>query len=180
MREFPFPDKFESREELRRDILYDKIPKKDREIICDMSWSRGERAAHDILEKYPGMKIQEIAEKEGLKFQSVEEEKVNAVLQTFGEYSVRENKMIIYQGSVKKWAKANSLSFEEAQEMVSAHEFYHFLECRKIGETSKLYIVPVLQIGKMVLIKSGVRALSEIGAHGFARTYFEHMHFASL
>ena len=59
------------------------------------------------------------------------------------------------------------------QIFAAAHEFYHYAECRKIGFTSDLYIIPVLKIGKKVLRKSGIRALSEIGAHGFACTYLE-------
>ena len=173
MRAFPFPDRLESREELKRDILYRRIPEEDREAVCDMAWERGRKAACEILEQYPGMKLPEIAGKEGLKVEYAEEEKVNAVLRTFGEYSVRENKMILYQGSIKKWAQANELPFEEAQELVGAHEFFHFLECARLGETSKLYMVPTLRIGRLILARSGIRALSEIGAHGFARTYFE-------
>mgnify|MGYP001625590716 CR=1 FL=1 len=174
MRAFPFPDRLESREELKRDLLYRRIPEDDREKICDMAWNRGERIAFEILKRYPGMRIQEIAGREGLKLQYVEEEKVNAALRTFGEYSVRENKMILYQGSIKKWAQANELPCEHAQELISAHEFFHYMECKRIGETSKLYTVPTLRIGRLVLASSGIRALSEIGAHGFARTYFEH------
>ena len=86
MRAFPFPDRLESREELKRDILYRRIPEEDREAVCDMAWERGRKAACEILEQYPGMKLPEIAGKEGLKVEYAEEEKVNAVLRTFGEY----------------------------------------------------------------------------------------------
>lgn len=172
MRTFPFPDKKESKEELKRDILYRKIPEGDREKICDMAWQRGMRAARKILRQYPDQRIQDIAEKEGLKVCHVVNENVNTAFRTFGEYHVQGNYMILYQGSIEKWAKANSLTMSVAEEMVMAHEFYHFLECTKIGETSEMYHVPTLRLGKAVLLKSGVRALSEIGAHGFARTYF--------
>lgn len=172
MRSFPFPDKQESKEELKRDILYKKIPEGDREKICDMAWQRGRRTARELLRQYPDQGIQEIAEEEGLKVCRVVNENVNAAFRTFGEYHVQGKYMVLYQGSIEKWARANCLSMPAAEEMIMAHEFYHFLECTKIGETSDLYHVPILRLGKTVLLRSGVRALSEIGAHGFARTYF--------
>lgn len=172
MRKFPFPDEQKSREELKRDVLYRKIPGGDREKICSMAWRRGEEAAFEIFRKHPGLGILEIAEKEGITIRRGTEENIRGVLQVFGEYYVRSGCIVLYQGSIKKWAQANDLSVSAAEEMVAAHEFYHFLECTRIGETSKIYRVPVVSIGKKVLMTSGVRALSEIGAHGFAHAYF--------
>jgi hypothetical protein len=173
MNSFPFPDRIRSREELKRDVLYQKIPEDDRIPICDMAWDLGVSEAMKILEKYPGKDIRGIMSGENLKITSVPVDEVRGNLRTFGEYYSAKKEIVLYTVSIAKWAKENHLDKKLAEEMVLAHEFFHCLECTKIGETSKRYMVPTLKIGKRVLVKSGVRALSEIGAHGFSRTYFE-------
>lgn len=173
MKAFPFPDQIESRNELRADILYHRIPEADRERICDLAWSRGAAAAEAILKKYPGKRMAEIAEEEGLSVALVEKDAVNQVFRTFGEYDTASGQMTLYLASIVKWARANGLSEETARELVMAHEFYHFLECTRLGMTSELSKIPLWRLGKWVLRSSGIRALSEIGAHGFARTCFE-------
>jgi len=70
-------------------------------------------------------------------------------------------------------AVASGLPVAQAEELILAHEYFHCLECPKIGLTSKQYVVPTLKIGRLVLMTSGIRALSEIAAHGFARTFHE-------
>ena len=45
MRVYPFPDKTGSREELKRDILYEKIPAEDLDAISDRAWETGAAAA---------------------------------------------------------------------------------------------------------------------------------------
>lgn len=173
MRTFPFPDRVESREELERDLLYERIPEEDRIRLCDLAWDRGVKAALELWKRYPEKGLLEIAAAEGVKVVRCPEERVNAAFRIFGEYSSGENEITLYLGAIEKWAGANALSMEEAEDLVLAHEFFHFLECTKLGETSKLFQVPTLRIGKWVLIKSGIRALSEIGAHGFSRACFE-------
>lgn len=173
MDKFPFPDKAESRKELTSDVMYRRIPEQDRDRICEMAWDRGVATAEVILKKYPAKRMREIVEAEGLKIVILKKDEVNQAFRTFGEYDTASEKMTLYMGSIAKWAAANGLSREAAKEVVMAHEFFHFLECTQIGKTSGIYQVSVLKIGKLVLTKSGIRALSEIGAHGFARTYFE-------
>ena len=46
------------------------------------------------------------------------------------------------------------------------------MEMNVIGQLSKSYEVPMLVIGKFKLGKTGIHALSEIGAHGFAHQYY--------
>lgn len=173
MQEFPFPDRIGSREELKRDVLYRKIPESDRLRICDMAWERGAGEAARILEAHPDQSIRQIAEAAGMQVVFAEEDKVNGNRRTFGEYSPNEQQMVLYLGAIRKWAECYELTEEEAAELVMAHEFYHYMEHTKIGLTSELYQVPTWKIGKWVLVKSGIRALSEIGAHGFSRTYIE-------
>ena len=84
--------------------------------------------AEAILKKYPGKRMAEIAEEEGLSVALVEKDAVNQVFRTFGEYDTASGQMTLYLASIVKWARANGLSEETARELVMAHEFYHFLQ----------------------------------------------------
>ncbi|MFL0247286.1 hypothetical protein [Candidatus Clostridium stratigraminis] len=174
MRAFPFPDKIMSREELLRDLLYEKIPKGDLESISDRAWETGAAAAKAIIKEH-GFEISiiEIAKISGLTIERSEKDHVAGNVRYFSEYYSGRNAIILYTESVSKWAKINRLSMDEAEELILSHEYFHFLECTKLGLTSKQYMVPNIKIGKIVLGKSGIRALSEIGAHGFSRTFYE-------
>lgn len=173
MRKFPFPDKTASREELERDILYPRIPQQDRIRICDKAWERGAEAAAEILRRYPGKRIKRILALEGVRLTCLEKDQVTGNLRCFGEYYSGRREVVLYLGAVRQWAQANGLRPEQAQELILAHEFFHHLECTRLGECSRRYRVPLIRLGKRSLLSAGVRALSEIGAHGFARTCFE-------
>lgn len=174
MRAFPFPDRITSREELKRDILYHKIPQEYLEGIADRAWDTGVAAARDILcEHGIGKSIEVIAEACGLTIERVKKDNISGSVRYFSEYYSGRNKIYLYIDSVSKWADSNGMTFNEAVELILSHEFYHFLECTKLGLTSKQYTVPNIQIGSFKLGKSGIRALSEIGAHGFSRTFYE-------
>jgi hypothetical protein len=177
MRCFPFPDKKLSREELTRDILYDNIPSEDRVRISDRAWETGVAAARCLIERYATAEnMMDIAFKSGLKVARPEIDNVVGKVRYFSEYFSNDNRIVLYMGSLRKWANENGLLVEDAEELVLSHEYYHFLECNEIGETSAQYVVPTLKIGNFVIMKAGIRALSEIGAHGFSRTYYESVH----
>lgn len=170
---FPFPDRKTAQNELKKDLLYHKIPVSDREKICNMAWNRGEKTAFRFIESYPDKEIYEIIRMEGAELIILKKDEVNGRVRTFGEYYSEGNRIILYGESIRKWAQANGISGKLAENMVAAHEFYHFLECTRIGETAKLYMVPVVKLGKFVFQKAGIRRLSEISADGFARTFYE-------
>lgn len=173
MRNYPFPDRILSREELERDLLYEKIPEDDRAAIADRAWDTGVEVCNQILDRYPNRNIYEIAEESGLTIERKAEDHVISKLRYFSEYYSRDNKIMLYTLSIEKWCEQNDCTYEEGEELIMAHEFYHFLETVEIGETSEQYKVPTLKLGKRVIVTSGIRALAEIGAHGFALTYYE-------
>lgn len=174
MRAFPFPDKILSREELTRDLLYEKIPKEDIEEISDRAWETGAAAARDILEKYGSdISIEKIAKINGLAIERVNLDNIVGKVRYFSEYYSGRSRIVLYMDSINKWALTNKLSIGEAEELILSHEYFHFLECTRLGLTSRQYRVPTIKIGSIVLGKSGIRALSEIGAHGFSRTFYE-------
>lgn len=173
MRTFPFPDKIESREELKSDILFNKIPSKDMTHICDIAWERGENAANQILDQYPDKGIRQIAAEEKLKIKLIDKDNVVGNVRYFSEYFSGKKEIVLYSKSVELWAKANSLNVIQAEDLILSHELYHHLECTQLGLTSNLYTVPIIKIGKFSFGKNGIRALSEIGAHGFSKTYYD-------
>lgn len=173
MKAFPFPGQDESFEELKRDVLYDRIPASDRQIICQHAWDTGTMAAENILKRYKTKSIREIIKKSNLNLEWNPKDNVAGNVRYFSEYFSGQNKIIIYEQSVKLWAKENQFSVKEAVDLILSHEYYHFLECKELGLTSKQYMVPTLKLGNHVVLRAGVRALSEIGAHGFSRRFFE-------
>ena len=176
MKSFPFPDRASSIEELKRDLVYTRIPSEQRIAICDRAWAVGVEKAIDIVRKYPGKPIFDIIDLAGLTCIRNQRDKVIMGLRYFSEYSPKEKKIVLYMGSVKKFAKRNHLSNQEAEELILAHEFFHHLEWTEIGRVSDSYTVPHLLFGRFRLGKSPVRTLSEIAAHGFARSYWENQH----
>lgn len=173
MKAFPFPDQNESFEELKRDILYKRIPADDIQAIYQKAWDTGSIAAENVLKKYNTTSIKDIISMSKLKLEFVSKDNVAGNVRYFSEYYSGQNKIIVYQKSVALWAKENSFTEKEAVNLILSHEFYHFLECTELGLTSKQYMVPILKLGNLVILKSGIKALSEIGAHGFSRRFFE-------
>lgn len=174
MKAFPFPDHIGSREELKRDLLYHKIPPKDINEISNMAWDTGVNAAKNLISEYgTEISMEEIAKANGLIVERKNKDNIAGNVRYFSEYYSGQNKIILYTDSIKKWADSNNMVYIEAEELILSHEFYHFLECTKLGLTSKKYTVPTIKIGSLNIGKSGIRALSEIGAHGFSRTIYE-------
>lgn len=173
MRTFPFPDRIESREELKCDTLYRKIPSEKLEEISNIAWNRGVAAAQALLEQHSGKDIWQIAQAEGLTVLHEGRDNVAGSVRYFSEYFSARKEIVLYVDSVRLWARANSLELKAAEELILSHEMYHHMECTTLGLTSDLYRVPWIRVGKITIGKCGIRALSEIGAHGFSRTYYE-------
>lgn len=173
MRVYPFPDKQASREELKRDLLYRKIPPQDLAPMADRAWETGAEAARRALQEHPGMSIYALAQAQGLTVDHRAVDKVSGKVRYFSEYYAGRKTIFLYDESIGKWAGANGLSQGAAEELILAHEFFHHLECTCLGPTSRQYTVPQLELGPVRLGKSGIRALSEIGAHGFAYTWYQ-------
>lgn len=173
MRVYPFPDKIASREELKRDLLYRKIPAEDQAKISDQAWETGAAAAEAALKEHPGAGIYTVADAEGLLVEHRDVDKVSGNVRYFSEYYSGRKTIFIYDASVSKWAAANSLSQDAAEELILSHEIFHHYECTRLGPTSRQYTVPQIELGPIKLGRAGIRALSEIGAHGFSYTWYK-------
>lgn len=159
-------------EELKRDRFYEKIPVSMRRVICDRAWETGVWAARTQTADGEKKDIRRMIEKQKLRIEQVEKDQVIGGLCFFGEYIEKQNKICLYRLSVCRLAESQGISAAQAEELVLAHEYFHFLECTCLGQTSEQYTVPYLRIGRFCLGKTGIWALSEIGAHGFAYTYW--------
>lgn len=170
----PFPGRELAEQELSYDPCFPKIPPEDRPKIVDAAWEKGAAASKRVFEKYGGERdFRKIAEKSGLKVCFQDVDYVVGRQRYFSDYLSGKNEINLYLKSVALWAEQNHMSTEDAQNVILSHEYYHFLECTEIGLTSRDYCVPMLRLGKLKIGSTGIRALSEIGAHAFARTYYE-------
>jgi hypothetical protein len=172
----PFPDKELAQKELTYDACYGKIEGKDKERIVEDAWQKGTSAARDIWRKYDGeADFFKIAAESKLICERVDIDYIVGTQRYFSDYVSGQNKINFYIKSIALWAQQNHLAQDQAENLILSHEYFHFLEWNTLGLTSKIYQVPILQIGKLKLGKTGIRALSEIGAHAFARTYYDLM-----
>lgn len=172
MKQFPFPNRVNSMDDLARDAVYNRIPEGERELVCAIGWNHGVEVAHKIIEAHGKKPIDKILEAKGVKLVRLDKDKVAGGLRYFSEFFEKAKTINIYKKSVAKFAEANELFQGKAEELILAHEFYHYLECYEFGNSAQLYSV-YYKLGPFKLFKSGVRALSEIAANAFARVYWE-------
>ena len=97
---FPFPDRIQSREELKKDVLYNKIPEEDRVHICEMAWIRGVSTAQKILNKFPKQNIHQILTGERVKITTVSKDEVCGNIRIFGEFYSTKKEIVIYTESI--------------------------------------------------------------------------------
>lgn len=170
----PFPGRELAEQELSYDPCYGKIPPEDRPGIVDAAWKKGESAARRVFAEFGGERdFLRIAKESGLKVCMQDVDYVVGRQRYFSDYLSGKNEINLYLKSIALWAEQNRMEPSQAQNLILSHEFFHYLECTKIGLTSRDYRVPMLRLGSLKLGSTGVRALSEIGAHAFARTYYE-------
>ena len=168
----PFPGRELAEKELSRDYCYAKIPREDRVKIVDMAWEKGEAAAKVTYERYGGSTdFFDILRKSGLECVKTDVDYIVGNQRYFSDYLTGRKRVRLYTKSIALWAEQNGLDEEQAANLILSHEYFHFLEHSEIGLTSREYQVPMLILGPLKLGRTGIRALSEIGAHAFALAY---------
>ena len=171
---FPFPGRDLADQELTYDPCYRKIREQDRAVIVEKAWQKGAEAARRVFAREQGsVDFYTIARNSGLKLVEVAKDYIVGKQRYFSDYISGQNQINLYSGSIQKWAEQNGLAYGDAVNLILSHEYYHYLEMNEIGLASRDYLVPMLVIGPVKLGKTGIRALSEVGAHAFARTYYE-------
>lgn len=171
---FPFPGRELADKELTYDLCYGKIAEADRAVIVEKAWQKGSRAAEMVFSRANGsFDFHTIARSSGLKLVEVPKDYIVGRQRYFSDYISGQNLINLYSGSIQKWAEQNELEYAVAVNLILSHEYYHYLEMNEIGQASRDYLVPMLELGPLKLGKTGIRALSEVGAHAFARKYYE-------
>lgn len=176
MGSFPFPSRKVALEEIKNDIMYKKLLRNgiDVDAAAERAWETGAEAARQFFEETGGeTDFRKIARQQHLQVERVYKDNVIGGMRYFAEYETRKKVMVLYTESIKKWAAKNELSEGRAENLILAHEYFHHLENTRLGLTSKQVELPMFSLFGIRIGKTGVRALSEVGAHGFARTYFE-------
>jgi len=168
----PFPNRELADTELSYDYCYGKIPPEDRAEIVESAWNKGVEAAKVVYDRYQGScDFFHILKKSGLTCVKVDTDYVMGNRRYFSDYLTGRARVQLFMKSIALWAAENGIGVDEAANMILSHEYFHFLEHTEIGLTSREYQVPILIFGKLKLGRTGIRALSEIGAHAFAWTY---------
>ena len=171
---FPFPGRELADKELTYDPCYGKIAEADRNIIVEKAWQKGNRAAEMVFFREKGsFDFHLIARNSGLKLIEVPKDYIVGKQRYFSDYISGQNLINLYSHSIQKWADQNELEYADAVNLILSHEYYHYLEMNEIGLASRDYLVPMVTIGPLKLGRTGIRALSEVGAHAFARKYYE-------
>ena len=170
----PFPDYRLIGKELSYDFCHSKIPTEDRERISRQAWGIGADAARELFCAEQGLyDFVKIAGAYGLRIDKIDKDYIVGNRRCFSDYFPKQKCVRLYLRSIALWSGQNRLDTDAATQLILSHEFFHYLEYTKLGPTSRIYRAPALTIGKLRIGRVGVRALSEIGAHAFARTYYE-------
>jgi hypothetical protein len=171
---FPFPDRATALRELERDPVYPRIPEADRHRIAAQAWEKGCRAARDVFAEEGGSDdFEAICGHRGVTVVRRDVDCVHGTQRYFSDYVSGRSEITLYERSCELWARTNGMTLPQAEGLILSHELFHVLEWTRLGLTSREYRVPMVQVGPLRLGSTGVRALSEIGAHAFARTYHE-------
>lgn len=171
---FPFPDRELARRELENDPCRKKIPEREREAVVERAWQKGHSAAEALLREQGDADFFRIARESGLTVTERDADCVRGGRRFFAEFLPGRKEIVLYRRSASLWAEANGLTVGQARNLLLAHEYFHFLETNGLGRTSKDHTVPMLRIGKLSFGKTGIRALSEIASHAFAKTVYEY------
>lgn len=171
---FPFPHKELAEQELALDPCGKRIPEQARQEVVNEAWNSGVMAAQNLYDAMEGeYNFFRICAHHGITVMHKDIDCVHGTQRYFSDYISQRSLVTLYDASCELWAQAHGFTLEEAQNLILSHEFFHVLEVIKLGLTSEHYHVPLMQIGPLHFGTTGVRALSEIGAHGFARTYYD-------
>ena len=173
---FPFPDRENSMELLKRDPVYKKIAAGEVQRVFDHAWETGVSAAETFLMTHcVPLDFFTIAADNGITVVNSSKDNVAAQTRFYSEFYPKEKKIYMYDGSIRLWCAANGLSLENGRMLIMSHEYFHYLEHTALGWTSKQHQVPMIQIGSLAIGRTGCMSLSEIAANAFAETCFPYL-----
>lgn len=161
--------------ELKRDVVFGRIPSERYQELIDFGWETGESAARSLAARLKTTLPSEMAQKLNLSILSEDWEEGRSSVKVYSEYEDRFGRITLHPNIIREGLeRLNKKGFcfvenyEAARELFLAHEIFHFMECRELGLTSRKKEIVTLKIGRLKIC-SGVRALGEIAAHAFTR-----------
>lgn len=171
---FPFPDRDSSRVILESDPCYSKIPAHMAGAVFDDAWNLGVTQARLFANQFRPRprSMADILLDQGFQVQYENTDCVIGNMRYFCEYSPGRHQVTVYRKSIALWAENHGFDYDSALDIMLAHEYFHYLESTEIGWASKRYLVPMITIGPWQFGKTGIAALSEVGANAFANEYY--------
>lgn len=163
---------------LEMDPTYRLIPAVRRTELASMALETGRAWAHELRATHPAEDLALLAQQLGVEVEFSDEANEAGDVVIRSEYYDAPARIVIYQSSLEKTREvieqaglAAAIDPGLLLPIHLAHELFHHLEHLKQDRLSQRYKVPTLRIGQWNLIVSGVRALSEIGAHAFVQAW---------
>lgn len=156
---------------LKDDILYDKIPKKERIEFINHAIKLGFNAADKSLET--GLN-KENPKKYIQKKVKVNYKNESPPVPIFSEAKLKNGIINIYTKDIKEGVtdsleiKPEKINFEKVYDVFLLHEYYHILEEKNAEQKTNKKEIVVFEIFKWK-IKRSIKILSEISAHAYAR-----------
>ena len=170
---FPLPTFDTALQELTRDPQYAKVPADKRSMVAHRAWDKGCRAAHDLwVSSHGECDFGTLLRDAGIQVIANDADCTIGEQRYFSDYISGQAIVNLYLRSLQLLAQEYDITPQQAENMAMAHEYFHMLECICIGLTSREYQVPLFRIGRWSIGRTGIRAMSEVGAHAFVHTYF--------
>lgn len=161
--------------ELQHDLLFSKIPEDHYTQLINLAWKIGRDAAWKYSVQYSTHSPEQLIQKLSLTLTEKEQGFVDPQYRVCSEYYSNPCQIILYTDTIgaelgRLWAQGFNKyqDYAAIRPLFIAHEIFHHIECHDIGLTSKKEKLTVFKWGPFRLT-SGIRALSEIGAHGFTK-----------
>ncbi|SFA75972.1 hypothetical protein SAMN04488072_101434 [Lentibacillus halodurans] len=169
------PDDIRNEKLLKADPLYDRLDKKQQEEAVAAAVQTGESYAAWLRQHFKEGCISEVLL--ALDINVKQEHVPNARLSPYSIYRIKTKTITLHVNIIEDLVEdlikiTNEISYDELSEnvmnVILFHELFHHLEESKFKKASKQYQVKVINLG-FFSISSGIKALSEIGAHTFTK-----------
>ena len=160
---------------LEMDSTIRLIPAAERAGLVAMALRTGREWAHELRGRYPEADSLLLAQELGVEVEFSDQENEAGMVTLRSEYyATVPARIVVYNSSIEKLkevvGQAGLTGVIEPSLLMPihvTHELFHHVENWKQDHLSQRYKVATLRIGRWRLIESGVRALTEIGAHAF-------------
>ena len=160
---------------LKSDPLFHRLTEYQKIEAINKADNLGREASAWLQSSYTNRDARVILEQMGVDI--ITDYHSNGPFIPFSVYREKNNRIILYVAVVEKLVEQlivytqiqhQEVLLHKVTNIILFHELFHHLEATKYGSASKLVKVPVITFG-IIKISTGIQALSEIGAHTFAR-----------